>query len=146
VSLYQSCHKTYHIKRKEVRTHLNTILGDNFLQAPMVTPEQSSMYTVVWNVDGGQACAPCCTVDNFKIDLLGPPWCAWNLSAGWIFCQSFLDFHDLADDPDLIDTVSLAFFTRIRTLKVKYGESLRQAHAQQELARRKRRYHCKLCR
>jgi hypothetical protein len=143
VSLYRSRHKTYYIKQKEVRTHLNTILGDNFLQAPMVTPEQSGMYTVVWNVDGGQTCAPCCTVDNFKIDLLGPPRCAWNLSAGRIFCRSFLDFHDLADDPDLIGAVSSAFFTRIRTLKIKYDESLCQAHARQELARRKRCYHRK---
>jgi hypothetical protein len=106
----------------------------------MVTPEQSNMYTVVWSVDGGQTCAPCCTVDDFKIDLLGSPRCAWNLSAARVFCRSFLDFHGLSDDADVIDAVSSAFFTRIRTLKVKYGASLRQTHERQELARRMRRY------
>jgi hypothetical protein len=118
---------------------MNALLGENYLQTPIVTQEQSNMYTLVWNVDGGQTCAPSCTVSDFRIDLLGSPHCAWNRSAGRTFCRSFLNFHDLPDKSDAIDAISTAFFTRIKLLKAKYEVNLLQQCHQRELAMQK---HC----
>lgn len=106
----------------------------------MVTPEQSDAYTLVWEIDRGQTCAPSCTADDFKIDLLGPPGCAWNLSASLVFCRSFLDFHGLPNDEEVIGAVKKAFLTRVRTLKAKYALNLLQKHERQEVARKRRRY------
>lgn len=106
----------------------------------MVTPRDADAYALLWNIDDGKTCAPSCTVADFKIDLLGKPSSAWNKSASRTFCRSFLDFHDLPENPTLIDSVKAAFFTRIKSLKTMHGVSLLQEHERQEVVKQKRRY------
>lgn len=84
---------------------------------------ESRVFSAGWNIDGGQSCDPCCSPDDFRIDLLGLKRCPWNISASRVFCRDFTDLHDLPEEayPDVIK----CFFTRIKTLQAAYRAHLR---------------------
>lgn len=124
--------------QRVVRSHLVRLVGENFLSTDMVTQDQARTFAVAWNIDGGQTCGPCCTVHDFKVDLIGPPQGEWNQSAGRVFCRDFLNFHRLPDDAT--EAVLGAFFTRIKTLKAKYKKSLLQESQRRDIERQERRY------
>ncbi|KAI5986482.1 hypothetical protein EDD15DRAFT_2117710, partial [Pisolithus albus] len=69
---------------------------------------------------------PCCTADNFRVDLNGTPTSIWNTSASHVFTTSFRDAHPGCD----------------RSLKVIFNawvvhfNYLRQVYAKQQMVAR----------
>ncbi|KAF8879037.1 hypothetical protein BD779DRAFT_1415952, partial [Infundibulicybe gibba] len=61
-----------------------------------------------------------CTVEDFRVDLLGTPRSPWNRSASRVFVDVFIRTHELDHTPEAIDDISRAFFSRIKSMK---GES-----------------------
>ncbi|KAG9227852.1 hypothetical protein CCMSSC00406_0008674 [Pleurotus cornucopiae] len=76
------------------------------------------------DVDGGD----CCTVENFRIDLIGPPRSLWNTSAANVFVHTFEAFTGVELDQQMVRT---AFFTRLKTLKQEYKLSKKSKREQQ---------------
>lgn len=125
-------------KQRAVRAHFRRLLGDDFFSTCIITLDQARSFSAAWSVDKGQTCPPCCTIDDFKLDLLGPLESNWNESAGRVFCRDFLDFHGLPDDATR--DITSAFFTRIKTLKAKYKKTLLQQWERREIEKKNRRY------
>ncbi len=84
------------------------------------------------DVDGGD----CCTVEDFRIDLIGPPRSLWNTSAANVFVQAFEAFTGVELDRQMVRT---AFFTRLKTLKQEYKLSKKSKREQQSSVIQKRR-------
>ncbi|KAF8877194.1 hypothetical protein BD779DRAFT_1429120, partial [Infundibulicybe gibba] len=61
-----------------------------------------------------------CTIEDFRVDLLGTPRSPWNRSAARVFVDVFIRTHKLDRTPEAIDDISRAFFSRIKSMK---GES-----------------------
>jgi hypothetical protein len=62
---------------------------------------------------------PCCTIDNFRVDLNGLPKSAWNRSASQIFARAYCDFFDIPVQmqQEVLVNVAEGFLQRIKTLK-----------------------------
>lgn len=84
---------------------------------------ESRTFSAGWNIDDGQSCDPCCSLNDFRIDLSGPPICPWNKSAARVFCNDFTDFHGLPEEANA-DVIGY-FLTRVKTLKAAYRAHLR---------------------
>ncbi|KAG1848583.1 hypothetical protein C8R48DRAFT_750332 [Suillus tomentosus] len=56
---------------------------------------------------------PCCTVENFTVEILGTPKSAWNVSATKVFARDFVAHHPNSQ----YDAVKKAFSTHLRSLK-----------------------------
>jgi hypothetical protein len=62
---------------------------------------------------------PCCTVENFTIEILGTPKSTWNISASKVFARDFVAHY-----PDYqYDAVKKAFSTHVRSLKRAYKQA-----------------------
>lgn len=84
------------------------------------------------DVDGGD----CCTVEDFRIDLIGPPRSLWNTSAANVFVHAFEAFTGVELDRQMVRT---AFFTRLKTLKQEYKLSKKSKREQENSVIQKRR-------
>ncbi|KAG1877158.1 hypothetical protein C8R48DRAFT_590945, partial [Suillus tomentosus] len=62
---------------------------------------------------------PCCTAENFKIDILGMPKSKWNISATKVFARDFVAHHPSFN----IDSVQTAFCTHLRSLKRSFKQA-----------------------
>ncbi|KAF9492484.1 hypothetical protein BDN71DRAFT_1497472 [Pleurotus eryngii] len=82
--------------------------------------------------DGGD----CCTVDDFRVDLIGPPRSLWNTSAANVFVHVFEAFTGVELDWQMVRT---AFFTWLKTLKQEYKLSKKSKREQQNSFIQKRR-------
>ncbi|KAF9489565.1 hypothetical protein BDN71DRAFT_1498969 [Pleurotus eryngii] len=82
--------------------------------------------------DGGD----CCTVDDFRIDLIGLPRSLWNTSAANVFVHAFEAFTGMELDWQMVRT---AFFTWLKTLKQEYKLSKKSKREQQNSFIQKRR-------
>ncbi|KAG2747845.1 hypothetical protein P692DRAFT_20848939 [Suillus brevipes Sb2] len=90
---------------------------------------------------------PCCTVENFTIEILGTPKSTWNISASKVFARDFVAHY-----PDYqYDAVKKAFSTHVRSLKRAYKQAALDeaaSKARQKEDRRKERkrslYHRRL--
>ncbi|KAF9490509.1 hypothetical protein BDN71DRAFT_1367878, partial [Pleurotus eryngii] len=78
----------------------------------------------------------CCTVDNFRIDLIGPPQSPWNMSAANVFVAAFEQFQGLEMD---LKIVKDAFFTRLKTLKQDFKLAKKPKNEQKSRNTQKRR-------
>lgn len=54
---------------------------------------------------------PCCTLEDFWIDLAGTPASAWNKSAGRTFVNSLIDISDYPNTPEMRQIVFEAYTT-----------------------------------
>ncbi|KAG2103703.1 uncharacterized protein F5147DRAFT_580307 [Suillus discolor] len=63
--------------------------------------------------------SPCCTAENFKIDILGMPKSKWNISATKVFARDFVAHHPSFN----IDSVQTAFSTHLRSLKRSFKQA-----------------------
>lgn len=108
-----------HVFQRNVRKHLLSLIGEDDILKPMVAPELLEVFARAWNHDGGRGCNPCCTVGDFKIDLLGAPRGPWNKSAAKIFSQDFIRHHGLEPTMELVEDIEGAFHTRIKSLRDK---------------------------
>lgn len=121
-----------------IRLHLEHLVGRDSLLISTVTRDQAIAFAAGWDIDGGASCDPCCTASHFRYDLLGPPHSPWNTSAARVFCDDFIDFHELERTPVLTDDLLRGFFSRIKGLRRAYKiHHLSQAH-QKDHARRAR--------
>lgn len=62
---------------------------------------------------------PCCTVENFTIEILGTPKSAWNISASKVFARDFVAHHPNYQ----YDAVRKVFSTHLRSLKRIYKQA-----------------------
>jgi len=56
---------------------------------------------------------PCCTMENFTVDIFGTPKSQWNISATKIFTSDFVAHHPNCNEY----TIAKAFTTHLRSLK-----------------------------
>ncbi|KAF9488626.1 hypothetical protein BDN71DRAFT_1534920, partial [Pleurotus eryngii] len=96
---------------RSIRSYLAFLLGlEEACEAQIltsVTVDEANAFAKSRDVD-------CCTVDNFRIDLIGPPWSPWNMSAANVFVTAFKQFQGLEMDLKIMKD---AFFTRLKMLK-----------------------------
>lgn len=102
---------TLFIYQRSIRSYLAFLLGlEEACEAQVltsVTVDEADLFVKSRAVD-------CCTVDSFRVDLIGPPRSPWNMSAANVFVAAFEQFTGLELDPKI---VKAAFFTRLKTLK-----------------------------
>ncbi|KAF8880278.1 hypothetical protein BD779DRAFT_1675976 [Infundibulicybe gibba] len=84
-----------------------------------VTREEALDFAAAWSANGGESSLLSCTLDHFRVDLLGKPHSPWNRSAARVFADAFIHAHNLDRTPDAIDDVSRCFFSRIKSMKAK---------------------------
>ncbi|KAI6143833.1 hypothetical protein BKA82DRAFT_11540 [Pisolithus tinctorius] len=61
---------------------------------------------------------PCCTVEDFRIDLEGLPRSEWNKSAALVFAQEYLKCHRGRQGEN--HTLEYAWLTHVMTLRTRY--------------------------
>ncbi|KIN92877.1 hypothetical protein M404DRAFT_11540, partial [Pisolithus tinctorius Marx 270] len=70
-----------------------------------------------WDPKGG----PCCTVEDFRIDLEGLPRSEWNKSAALVFTQEYLKCHrGRQGENHTLEYVVKAWLTHVMTLRTRY--------------------------
>jgi hypothetical protein len=58
---------------------------------------------------------PCCTAENFRVDLYGNPKDPWNVSAANVFASDFIVYEKYGCKN--VDIIKDAFFAHLKTLK-----------------------------
>lgn len=118
-----------------IRDHARILMkrvGENAAFTGVVLPQEALLV----NFDPRQG--PCCTVEDFAVEILGKPKSAWNVSATKVFAHDFVAHH-----PNYhYDTVKKAFSTHFRSLKRAFEQAgLEEAasKARQKEDRRKER-------
>jgi len=107
-------------------------VGENTAFTGVVHP----LETLLVNFDPRRG--PCCTVEDFAVEILGTPKSAWNVSATKVFARDFVVHH-----PNYrYDAVKKAFSTHLRSLKRAFeqaGLEEEASKARQKEDRRKER-------
>ncbi|KAG1854901.1 hypothetical protein F4604DRAFT_1591062 [Suillus subluteus] len=88
-------------------------IGDDAPFTGVILPHE----TLLVNFDPRRG--PCCTTENFAIEILGTPKSAWNVSATKVFARDFVAHHPNSQ----YDTVKKAFSTHLRSLKRAYKQA-----------------------
>jgi hypothetical protein len=107
-------------------------VGDNTAFTGVVLPRE----TLLVNFEPRRG--PCCTVEDFAVEILGTPKSAWNVSATKVFARDFIAHHPNYQ----YDGVKKAFSTHLRSLKRAFEQAgLEEAasKARQKEDRRKER-------
>ena len=116
-------------------------MEDKTLSAFMASNDDVFEFEIIWKANGGNSSRtpPCCTIDNFRVDLAGLPRSPWNQSASHVFCMDFIHYQGLSISDTLYDDVLHYFYTRIKGLKAAYAESqlLRDTRSKRKQARRR---------
>lgn len=105
--------QAYITLKKNIRDYLSQLLAQT--ASPIVEAADAQAF-VHDNSD------ECCTIDNFQIDLSGPPKSEWNCSASQVFARAYCDFYHVPAQMQqkvLVD-VAERFLTRVKALKSKY--------------------------
>ncbi|KIK03084.1 hypothetical protein K443DRAFT_5667 [Laccaria amethystina LaAM-08-1] len=126
-----------------VRRHFRQLMQSRTLFAFMASNDDVFEFETIWKANGGTNAygrtPPCCTIDDFRVDLVGLPRSPWNISASHVFCMDFIRYQGLAISDALYDDVLYYFYTRIKGLKAAYAESqlLRGARSKRKQVRRR---------
>lgn len=106
-----------------------------------VSPANARGFAAAWDVDNGLSCEPCCSAENFKIDLLGNPRSPWNKSAAAVFAKDFISYHAAIpdNDADIFDEVMNVFLTRVKSLHLAYRDRLKSQELKNKIRQRARR-------
>ncbi|KAG2014968.1 hypothetical protein CC2G_008283 [Coprinopsis cinerea AmutBmut pab1-1] len=120
-------------KQKEIRDFFDVLLGDN-PQEHCPTTVELTAFAATWNPHEPEL-NPCCTPEDFRIDVIGGPHSPWNQSAVTVFVTAFAEYQGYVLTPDLAKEISSFAFTRIKTLKFSWSRdrlapNLRRKHAQ----------------
>ena len=121
-----------------IRKHLLRLLGPSPL-LPTVGEAEVLSFVRSLGAAAEDEVGPCCTEENFRIYLAGPPRHPWNRSAATVFAQSYISHHNLTPTPDLVDDLVEDCLVRIKTLKGTYSRTLPTSlpkHVHQKNARR----------
>lgn len=118
----------YIYSQRAVRAHLVHLVGRNNILTPTVTTAELQTFAELWA--NGQNYIPCCTAEDFKIDLITGPRSAWNQSAARVFANHFLAFHGIERTYDALQRVMDHFHTCIKGLKAKRSKGSSSAWRQ----------------
>lgn len=124
--------------QKAIREYLAELIGNNAQH--IATREQLVTFGAAWDVDAGDSCGPCCSADNFKIDLLGSPHSSWNRSAARVFTDAFIQYQQLPRTSAVIQDVIDRFHNRIKSLKAKNKRALQPRLEQENISRSTRQF------
>jgi len=75
------------------------------------------MFTSEWESSGHGAKACQSTVVDFMVDIVGGPKSPWNVSAGRVFTDYFIEKTGNDDTPEMRKAVEKAFTNRVKSLK-----------------------------
>ena len=98
--------------QKSIRELGQALLG---LESPKDMPQPVSQKEIdAWDTN----CGPCCTVENFHIDLVGYTRSGWNKSAAQVFAMEYLKRHK--GENYTLEFVVEAWLTRVAGMKAQY--------------------------
>lgn len=103
-----------------------------------VSSNQAETYGVAWN-HNRESAPPCCTVDDFKIDLWGSPRTPWNQSAAYMFLPGLIEQYSLPPTSEVVSEVLKAFYSRVKTLQANFRARMAGLRHKAAAARRLRR-------
>jgi len=75
------------------------------------------MFTSEWESSGHGVKACQSTVADFMVDIVGGPKSLWNVSAGRVFTDYFIEKTGNNDTPEMWKAVEKAFTNRVKSLK-----------------------------
>lgn len=124
-----------------VRDHLTSLVGVGKLFVPSVTHDEVAAFEALWNKTHGNPPHACCTIDTFRIDILGKPKDPWNRSAASVFYKSFVPEANRSGK--MLKEVTADFHNRVKTViaeyKKRFDEGARRI-AQRDARRKRRKY------
>ena len=103
--------------KKLVRIELASLLSAKPPYGHTPPPSRIFPFTSEWKSSGNSARACQSTAEDFMIDLVGGPKSAWNVSAGRVFTDHFIEKTGRDDTPEIRKAVEKAFTNRIKGLK-----------------------------
>jgi hypothetical protein len=103
-----------------VRIELSSLLSEKPPYGHTPSPSRLSLFASEWDKSGKGAKACQSTATDFKIDLVGGPKSAWNVSAGRVFADHFIEKTGSDDTPTMRKAVEKAFTSRVKSLKTQW--------------------------
>ena len=100
-----------------VQIELSSLLGGKPPYGHTPPPSRLSAFESEWESSGNGAKACQSTVTDFMVDLEGGPKSAWNVSAGRVFADYFIEKTRRDDTPEMRKVVEKAFANRVKSLK-----------------------------
>ncbi|KII89497.1 hypothetical protein PLICRDRAFT_175670 [Plicaturopsis crispa FD-325 SS-3] len=99
---------------KSVRERVKDLVGEVPHLQPAISAGRLAAFQAQWDAahESGTVCPPCCSFDNFRIDLVGGPHSAWNQSAAQVFASDYILVHGWSD---------VTWGTRARIVKAFHG-------------------------
>ncbi|KAI6036744.1 hypothetical protein BKA83DRAFT_4120432 [Pisolithus microcarpus] len=102
------------VEQKSVRELRQKLLG---LEGSKELPQPVSEKEIAaWDPGSG----PCCTVDNFSVDLLGYARSEWNRSAAQVFAMEYVKHYK--GENRMLEFVAEAWLTRVAGMKAQYRQ------------------------
>jgi hypothetical protein len=88
-------------------------IGDDAPFTGVILPHETSLV----NFDPRRG--PCCTVEDFAVDIFGTPKSTWNISATKVFARDFVAHYPNSE----YNAVKRAFSTHLRSLRRTYKQA-----------------------
>jgi hypothetical protein len=101
----------------------------------LVSREDAEVFAQSWDFHKGGSSQHCCSKEDFRIDLYGPPHSPWNKSAAIVFG---LDFMDVAHVQSSLEEVMDQFFTRLKSLKAKHKQAITLLSSAERLVKKQK--------
>ena len=98
----------------------------------ILSDEERASFEKIWDDNNGAGDA--CSMENFAVDVTAYPSSAWNVSAGMVFARSLIAKHNLPATTDVFDEIRDVLYTRLRSLRQSYKNSLKPLKEQQRKA------------
>ncbi|KAH9168602.1 hypothetical protein EDB89DRAFT_2073753 [Lactarius sanguifluus] len=110
-----SCDSNGFFQLKLVQVELNCLLQeDPYGRTPK--PSRVSTFMDEWECTGHSAKACDATPIDFMVDVVGLPRSPWNIAAGWVFMDHFIQKMGYDDTPEMQQEIAKAFTNHIRSL------------------------------
>ena len=100
-----------------VRVELSLLLSGNSPYGHTPPSYRLSAFASEWESSGHGAKACQSTTADFMVDLMGGPKSPWNVSAGRVFTDYFIEKTGRDDTPEMRKAVEKAFTNRVKSLK-----------------------------
>jgi len=110
-----------------VRNELDNLLKESPPYGRTPEPSRVSRFLIEWEHTGHGARACDATTADFMINITGEPRSPWNISAGRVFVDHFVQKMEYDDTQETRKAIEKAFTNRIR--------SFRSRHKQEALSR-----------
>ncbi|KAI9449263.1 hypothetical protein BJY52DRAFT_1227877 [Lactarius psammicola] len=113
---------------KLVRSELDYLLEENPPYGCTPEPSQVSRFSTEWECTGHGARACDATTADFMINIAGEPRSPWNISAGHVFVNHFVQKMEYNDTQEMRKAIERAFTNWIRSFRA----SERSKHSWQQ--------------